>query len=155
MRVEILAIGKIKSGPERALIDDYLQRVRHSGRNLGWSDVSEHELTPKKSGPSAESDALLATMTPGGVCIALDERGRSFSSAGFAALMADLRHDNRSAVSFLVGGADGHTEALRRKADLLVALGPQTWPHKLARVMLIEQIYRASTILSGHPYHRD
>ena len=152
MRLVIAAVGRIRSGPERDLVNDYRERASRTGRALGLGplDEIEAERRPRES----DADALERVLPGDGVLIALDERGKALDSASFAARLGRWRDDGRGGAAFAIGGADGHSETLRARADLVLALGPQTWPHKLARVMLAEQIYRAITILAGTPYHR-
>jgi 23S rRNA (pseudouridine1915-N3)-methyltransferase len=155
MRIQILAIGKMKSGPERVMLDGLLQRSRHLALPLGWSSVEELELSPRKDGREAEAAAFEASIPRGFMRIILDERGKPEPSVRLAERLQTWRDEARAGAAFVVGGADGHGEAFRATADHLLAFGPQTWPHRLARVMIAEQIYRAATILTGHPYHRE
>ena len=159
MRLKIAAVGRLKSGPESALIDDYAARIRASGRALGLTDFSIVEVEAPKGLEGEirrrkESDKLLNTAGPDARRIVLDERGRTLSSNDFAQMIARWRDDGAPELAFFIGGAVGHAPALRESADALLSFGKATWPHMLVRVMLSEQIYRAMTILSGHPYHR-
>lgn len=122
-------------------------------------DVRLHELTLKKSLPpsalrAAEGELLLKTLADGFALTVLDERGDNPTSESFAGWLTGWRDDGRPGVAFAIGGADGHDPALLQRADKKLSLGRLTWPHLLVRVMLAEQIYRASTIAQGHPYHR-
>ena len=156
MRVHICAVGRMKTGPERALIDDYQTRFDRTGRALGLGPLHLHEVEDRKGGgPAGEAALLTRKLSPGALRIALDERGRALSSRELAAEIARWRDAGRSEAAFLIGGADGLDPALRRGADLALSLGPMVWPHALARVMLAEQLYRATQILAGTPYHRD
>jgi 23S rRNA (pseudouridine1915-N3)-methyltransferase len=151
MRIEILAIGRARAGPERELYEHYAKRVR-------WP-VKLHEMEEKRPLPPAELKAregemILAAVPRNSVVLALDERGKDPTSEGFARLIADIRDEGRACVVFAIGGAEGLSVPVRDRADLLLAFGKQTWPHMLVRAMLMEQIYRAQQILAGHPYHR-
>ena len=160
MRVLIAAIGRMKQGPERELVARYLERAVGTGRPLGLTgfDVAE---TPESRGQtvrdrrSDEARALRAAAAPDGVVVALDEHGKSIGSEAFAKQIARWRDDGRPAASFLIGGPDGLDPALVKDADLTLSFSPLTWPHQLVRIMLAEQLYRATTILAGHPYHRE
>ena len=155
MRVQICAVGRMRSGPERLLTDDYLDRFGKTGRALGLGPVAEHEVEDKRGGGMAAEAELLARAVPAGaVLCVLDERGRVMSSPDFAAQLARWRDDGRQDAAFVIGGADGIDPALRARADLAVSFGAMVWPHMLVRVMLAEQLYRAATILAGSPYHR-
>jgi 23S rRNA (pseudouridine1915-N3)-methyltransferase len=147
MRVIIAAIGRPRPDPVEDLFQDYLRRCP-------WT-IQVVDVVPR-DGPRArraEAEALRAAVPGGAVVVALDARGRSLTSEGFADRLGAWRDDGR-AVAFLIGGADGLDPELRRRADLVLAFGTMTWPHRLVRVMLAEQLYRASTIHAGHPYHR-
>ena len=154
MKLAIAAIGKPGRGPEAALADDYARRATLSGRPLGLGPLELIDLEPKKPGKALEAELLLAA-AEGAHLIACDERGRTYSSRAFADHVAALRDQGERRLVFVIGGADGLDESVRRAARSTLAFGPQTWPHALARAMLAEQIYRAVTILAGSPYHRD
>jgi 23S rRNA (pseudouridine1915-N3)-methyltransferase len=155
MRVHLCAVGRLRSGPERALVDDYLQRFDRTGRALALGPAVEHEVEDKKNAGMAAEAALLSRAIPAGsVLITLDERGKLLSSPDFAARLAAWRDGGRQDVAFVIGGADGIDPALRAQADLSISFGAMVWPHMLVRVMLAEQLYRAASILSGAPYHR-
>ncbi len=159
MRILIAAIGKKRSGPEAALVDDYLDRARGFGRRIGFSDLALQELEAPKalSGEALkkrEGELLLGAIPEGAQIFALDERGENLSSEKFASALGRLRDDGVGAVGFAIGGADGHGAEIHAKAARLISFGAATWPHLLARAMLAEQLYRTMTILSGHPYHR-
>jgi 23S rRNA (pseudouridine1915-N3)-methyltransferase len=134
----------LKPGPLKELQDDFLARLAGAAT---LREVEERKNLPDKR--PREAELLLGAVPAGIALVALDERGKTFSSPAFAERLAAW-----GAAAFVVGGADGLDESLRRRADLLLAFGTMTWPHMLARVMLLEQLYRAQTILSGHPYHR-
>ena len=135
-----------------ALVDEYRRRCPWVVR---VREVAiKGAAAPGRQQAEAESMQLLAAVPEGAVVVALDERGQDLSSGAFAERLARWRDDGARAVAFLIGGADGLAPAARERADLLLALGRMTWPHMLVRVMLAEQLYRATTILAGHPYHR-
>ena len=158
MRLIIAAIGKTRPGADTDLFNDYLKRAGQMGGQLGLRgpDMVEHE-PPRglrgKARQQKESEMLLAA-SEGATRIILDEKGKNISSADFAAMISKERDEGAAKMAFLIGGADGHTHELRARADFKLAFGAATWPHMLVRPMLAEQIYRAMTILSGHPYHR-
>ena len=155
MRVHICAVGRLRAGPERALIDDYLTRFDRTGRALGLGPAAVHEVEDKKGGGmDAEAALLERTVPSGAILVTLDERGRTMSSPDFAGLLARWRDAGRQEAAFLIGGADGLAPALRDKADQSISFGQMVWPHMLVRVMLAEQLYRAASILAGAPYHR-
>ncbi|MES2916683.1 MAG: 23S rRNA (pseudouridine(1915)-N(3))-methyltransferase RlmH [Pseudomonadota bacterium] len=155
MRLHLCAVGRLRAGPERALVDDYLQRLDRTGRPLGLGPVSEHEVDDRKGGGMAAEAILLARTVPEGAALCvLDERGKTLSSPEFAQVLAGWRDGGRQDAAFVIGGADGVDPALRARADLVISLGRMVWPHMLVRVMLAEQLYRAATILAGSPYHR-
>lgn len=148
-------MGRLRAGPERDLIADYVQRFDRTGRPLGLGPFSEHEVEDKKNaGMGAEAELLARAVPTGAILVTLDERGRVISSPEFAAQLARWRDAGRQDVAFVIGGADGIDPALRAKADFSISFGAMVWPHMLVRVMLAEQLYRAANILSGGPYHR-
>lgn len=159
MRLLIAAVGRLKAGPERELLARYLDRANASGKALALAPVDVIEI-PESNARGAdkrradEAKALGAAIPDKAKLILLDERGKAFSSEDFAKRLAKFRDDGAQATAFLIGGADGLDESLRKKADLTVAYGAATFPHQIVRILLAEQIYRAVTILSGHPYHR-
>ncbi len=155
MRVHICAVGRLRAGPERALIDDYLTRFDRTGRALGLGPVSVHEVEDKKGGGmEAEAPLLVRAVPSGALLVAMDERGKMLSSPDFAAMLARWRDAGRQDVAFVIGGADGIAPGLRAEAEQAISFGPMVWPHMLVRVMLSEQLYRAASILAGAPYHR-
>ncbi len=153
--MHLCAVGRLRAGPERDLIADYVQRFDRTGRPLGLGPFSEHEVEDKKNaGMGAEAELLARAVPAGAVLVTLDERGKLISSPEFAAQLARWRDAGRQDVAFVIGGADGIDPALRAKADFSISFGTMVWPHMLVRVMLAEQLYRAANILSGGPYHR-
>ena len=155
MRVHVVAVGRLRAGPERDLHADYATRFDRTGRALGLGPLTLHEVEDRKGGGMAAEAELLARAIPAGALVCtLDERGSPMSSPEFAAQLARWRDGGRQDVAFVIGGADGIDPALRARADASVSFGRMVWPHMLVRVMLAEQLYRAATILSGSPYHR-
>jgi len=159
MRIVVVAVGRLKQGPERELGERYRKRAVQSGRALGWRDVEVIEIRESRAQDAErrmieESIAIANVIPEGAVTVLLDERGESLDSAAFAAQLQAWRGENRDAIAFVIGGADGLAPSLRQRAALRLAFGAATWPHQLARIMLLEQLYRAATILGGHPYHR-
>tara|TARA_B110000503_G_scaffold79796_1_gene122416 strand:+ start:1088 stop:1558 length:471 start_codon:yes stop_codon:yes gene_type:complete len=155
MRVHICAVGRLRAGPERDLIDDYLTRFDRTGRALGLGPVNLIEVEDKKGGGMAAEAALLSKAVPdGAVLCVLDERGKVQTSPDFANTLAGWRDQGRGDLAFVIGGADGIDPTLRQRADAELSFGKMVWPHMLARVMLSEQLYRAASILAGAPYHR-
>lgn len=155
MKLHVVAVGRLRAGPERALIQDYLLRFNRTGRAFGLGPVMLHEVEDKRGGGRTAEAALLERAVPDGALICtLDERGRTLSSPEFAALLAGWRDAGHSDLAFVIGGADGIAPDLRARATDSLSLGRMVWPHMLVRVMLAEQLYRAATILAGLPYHR-
>lgn len=155
MRLRILAIGRLRKGPEKDLIEDYIARFNRSGRPLGLGPVELIELEDKKSGgKGAEAALLLKAIGQSATVIALDERGTLQSSPDFAAHLARIRDAAPSELVFVIGGADGLDPAVLQRAQSHLSFGKMVWPHMLVRVMLTEQLYRAASILAGGPYHR-
>lgn len=159
MRIVVIAIGRLKQGPERDLAERYRERFDDISRKLGFRGLEIHEIPESRARDAAariseEAAAISALIPDKSSIIALDERGETIDSATFARHLGRWRDESVPNAVFLIGGADGLSPDLRRKAKLGVAFGKATWPHQMVRVMLLEQVYRAATILSGHPYHR-
>jgi 23S rRNA (pseudouridine1915-N3)-methyltransferase len=155
MRLHVCAVGRLRTGPERLLADDYMARFNRTARPLGLGPLTEHQVEERKAGGVAAEAALLERSVPAdGLIVVLDERGRILSSPDFAAQIASWRDTGLQDVAFVIGGADGLAAPLRDRADFALSFGAMVWPHLLVRVMLAEQLYRAATILSGGPYHR-
>lgn len=155
----MLSIGRLKAGPERDLVDRYAERLRRVGPAIGLDWAGLREETESRARDRAErlreeAQWLRAARPAGSTLVLLDERGRDLASSEFAALIARRRDDGVRDLAFAIGGPDGLDDGLRGEADLLLGFGRLTWPHGLVRVLLLEQLYRAATILSGHPYHR-
>jgi 23S rRNA (pseudouridine1915-N3)-methyltransferase len=151
MRLSIVAVGRLRAGPHEALVRHYAERLTSP---LVIREVEEKRPLPPTKLREREAALLLAASPLGATLIALDERGTSMSSEAFARRLAAWRDAGVADLTFLIGGAEGLADSLRQKAALLLSLGPMTWPHLLARGMLLEQLYRAQQILAGHPYHR-
>jgi 23S rRNA (pseudouridine1915-N3)-methyltransferase len=156
VRLEIRAVGRMKAGPERDLVDDYLARATAQGRSLGLGPAQEREFDPRNlKDKAAETEALTADLEPGALIVALDETGKALRSQDLAELIAARRDDGARQAVFLIGGADGHARDRLPPEARLVSFGKATWPHKLVRAMLAEQLYRAVSIVAGSPYHRE
>ena len=158
MRLLLIAVGRLKQGPERELADRYRERFDDIGRKLGFRSIEIHEIAESRARDAAtrmaeEAAAIAAHFPEKHGLNVLDERGKSIDSAALAARLGRFR-DAATDIIFVIGGADGLSPELRGKARLVIAFGAATWPHQMVRVMLLEQIYRAATILAGHPYHR-
>lgn len=158
MRLTVIAVGRLKAGAERDLATRYVDRVNAAGARIGLS-VAIRELPESKAGRPAdrsrdEALAIAAILPEGAPLIVLDETGDGLSSEAFAKKLARWRDDGEGELAFVIGGADGLDEMILRQARLRLAFGAMTWPHQLVRAMLAEQLYRAVTILTGHPYHR-
>ncbi|UTW59735.1 23S rRNA (pseudouridine(1915)-N(3))-methyltransferase RlmH [Kordiimonas sp. SCSIO 12603] len=153
MHISIIAIGRMQRGPEQALVDEYQKR-------LPWkTNIIEIDMK-KPAGTAAErkkreAERLLAAVPDGAALVVLDENGKNFKSREFAGKIDNWQMAGYSHIAFVIGGADGLDSSVLSRADLKIALGSLTWPHMMVRVMLSEQIYRAWSIITGHPYHRD
>jgi 23S rRNA (pseudouridine1915-N3)-methyltransferase len=159
MRLLVAAVGRLKQGPERELAASYWKRVTASGRPLGFRETEVIEIRESRAQDverrrTEESIALANVIPDGATIVILDQRGESLDSPALAALLREWRAEDRAAVCFIIGGADGLAPSLVARARVRLAFGAATWPHQLVRIMLLEQLYRAATILAGHPYHR-
>ncbi len=159
MRIVLAVVGRLKQGPERDLAERYRKRAADAGRAAGLNSFDIVEIKESRAGDAArrmleESIAIANVIPERAVTVILDERGESMNSASFAGRLQGWRAQDAPAVAFVIGAADGIAPGLREKADLAIAFGAATWPHQLVRIMLLEQLYRAVTILAGHPYHR-
>jgi 23S rRNA (pseudouridine1915-N3)-methyltransferase len=155
LRVTILAVGRLRAGPEAELVADYLRRFDRAGRPLGLGPARVVEVEDRRGGgPEAEAALLRAALPKGALLAALDERGAAPASPELAALLGGWADAGTRDLAFAIGGADGLSLGFRDAADRLIGLGPMVWPHMLVRVMLAEQLYRAASILAGTPYHR-
>lgn len=159
MRLIIAAVGKLKDGAERELLGKYRDRFDGLARKLGLAPVHWHETSESRAPGAAkrreeEGATLLKLVREAEFLIALDERGKALTSEGFAKTLAKVRDGGAKAAGIVIGGPDGLAEGVRKVAHLQLSLSALTLPHGLARIVLAEQLYRAATILSGHPYHR-
>lgn len=159
MKVIIAAIGRLKDGGERELFERYRKRFDASGRALSLGPLELREFQEGRSPStdqrkSEEASKLLGAIPPGAVRVVLDEAGCCEASAAFAHRLANWRDQGAAVAAFLIGGPDGHGREALAAADVRLSLGAMTLPHGLARAVLAEQLYRATTILAGHPYHR-
>ncbi len=157
MKIVLAAVGRLKDGPERALADRYIERAGQAGRALSLGPVTTIELVESRAAQAGqrkreEAEALAARLPSR--FIALDERGRDLDSAAFAQLLGRLRDEGEQALGLVIGGPDGLDASLRDRAFTSLSFGRMTWPHQVVRILAAEQLYRAMTILSGHPYHR-
>jgi len=151
VKLTIACIGRGGRGPERDLYEHYAGRIRWP---LALRELEEKKKLPPAQLVEREGDLLLAAAPDKAILVALDRRGKVLDSEAFAGRLGRWRDESVADVAFLIGGADGHTEALLKRAGLVLSFGTMTWPHLLARAMLAEQIYRAQQLLAGHPYHR-
>jgi 23S rRNA (pseudouridine1915-N3)-methyltransferase len=159
MRLVIIAVGRLKQGPERELAERYRERFDDIGRRLGFRGLEVLEIAAGRARDAStriaeEANAISAAIPEKSVVVALDQRGDNIDSEAFARHLGRWRDDQVANSIFIIGGADGLSPELRRMAKLRLAFGSATWPHQMVRVMLLEQLYRAATILAGHPYHR-
>jgi 23S rRNA (pseudouridine1915-N3)-methyltransferase len=159
MHLLIAAVGRLKQGPERELAASYCKRAQAAGRSLGIRDIEVIEVRESRAQDAErrrteEAIALADIIPDGAIVVVLDQRGQNIDSPQLAGLLGAWRAEDRRAVCFIVGGADGLAPSLVERTKVRVAFGAATWPHQLVRIMLLEQLYRAVTILAGHPYHR-
>lgn len=159
MRLSVIAVGRLKPGPEKLLAEDYLTRAQGMGKKLGIQKIGVTEFGESQaSSPDArmtEEARLIAGSIPErAFTVVLDERGKTMTSEAFSTLMKRHLESGTPEMSFIIGGPDGHAASTREQAGLLLSFGAMTWPHRLVRVLLFEQIYRAITLMAGHPYHR-
>jgi 23S rRNA (pseudouridine1915-N3)-methyltransferase len=159
MRIVVIAVGRMKQGPERELVERYRKRFDEIGRRLGFRSLEIIEITESRAREAAvrmteEAAAISAAIPENSVLVTLDARGENIDSAGFTHRLARWRDQSVASTIFVIGGADGLSPDLRSKESLRIAFGAATWPHQMVRIMLLEQLYRAATILAGHPYHR-
>jgi 23S rRNA (pseudouridine1915-N3)-methyltransferase len=160
MKIVILCVGRLKDDAERASVERYVQRKSQAGPPLGLTGISVFDISESKAKAAAERKAdeaveLRKRMPAGSRHAALDERGKTLSSAEFAAWLGRMRDNGQRELCFLIGGPDGLDPGLTQTASLTLSFGRMTLPHGLARAVLAEQLYRATTILAGHPYHRE
>lgn len=159
MRICLSAVGRLKAGPEREICARYLERAQAAARGVGLTGVDMRESEESRARrpedrKAEEARALMQNIPPGARLVVLDERGKTMGSEAFAADIRAARDGGAAGYALLIGGPDGIDPDLRARASLVLAFGAMTWPHQLVRIMAAEQIYRAITILAGHPYHR-
>ena len=159
MRICLIAAGRLKAGAERDLVSRYIDRAMAAARAIGLTGVDVREIGESRARrpedrKAEEARAIMALLPAGALMCVLDERGKNLASAAFAAAIGKARDNGIPQFALIIGGPDGIDPALRDRADTVLAFGAMTWPHQLVRVMAAEQIYRAVTILGGHPYHR-
>jgi 23S rRNA (pseudouridine1915-N3)-methyltransferase len=160
MRIQVFAVGRMKLGPERELAARYFDRFAKVAPPLGLelggvTEAAESRARDADQRKREEAAKLFEYMSAGTALILLDERGQSVSSADFAAIIAKHRDSGARGMTFAIGGADGHAEESRQKAQMVISFGAMTLPHQITRILIAEQLYRAATIISGHPYHRE
>lgn len=158
MKIMVGAIGHLKTGPEKEMAADYEARIQATGRAAGVTSLVIKDFPESRAADAAkrkqEEAQKLLGLKGDGLTVVLDERGKALSSTAFADWLKQAADRGTRQVTFLIGGPDGHDAALRQGADLAISFGPMTFPHRLIRVMLLEQVYRALTIITNHPYHR-
>ena len=159
MRLVVIAVGRLKQGPERELAERYRKRCDEVGRRLGFRGIEIHEIAESRARDATrriaeEAAAIAAAIPEKSVLVTLDERGENVGSHDFADRLGRWRDQAVASTVFVIGGADGLSPDLGRKESFRIAFGTATWPHQIVRIMLLEQLYRATTILAGHPYHR-
>ena len=159
MKLKISAIGRLKSGPEQELFSRYIKRAQASGTILGFSSITHQEYPESKNSSvqirkQQECKLLFPAASNQAALMVLDEKGKDFTSAGFARLLGNERDQGGNEMIIVLGGPDGLDQKLLNQAKYRVRFGAMTWPHQIARILLAEQLYRAMTILAGHPYHR-
>lgn len=159
MQIGIFAVGRLKTGPEKELVARYLDRLKKTGKAQGLDFTRVTEVNESRAGNAAtrkreEAAALENAISSDTVLVLLDENGKSVDSVGFAGQIEKFRDAGKREMIFAIGGADGLDPALAARADLTINFGAMTWPHQIVRILLAEQLYRAVTLMSGHPYHR-
>jgi 23S rRNA (pseudouridine1915-N3)-methyltransferase len=159
MRLHLFAVGRLKAGPERELTARYLDRLAKAGPAIGFEfgrlvEIPEGRAARAEARQREEAAALLKALPERAFLILLGETGKTIGSEPFAELLGGHRDGGRRDLVIAIGGADGHGDEMRARADVTLSFGRMTWPHQLVRIMASEQLYRAVTILSGHPYHR-
>lgn len=152
MNIHVIAVGRLKNGPEQALVDTYSKRCPWK---ISITEVEEKKRVTGSERMAREGALLLNAIPESAAVVVLDERGKEMRSTDFARKIETFQSMGKSSIAFLIGGADGHDQKVKDRADLTLSIGQMTWPHMMVRAMLIEQLYRASTILQGHPYHKD
>jgi len=151
MKIDIIAIGQLRKGPMFDALSEYQKRMKWPVNFI----VHESKQRDEKVKQREEHEKLLRSLQNSAFIIAMDEKGKSLPSSQFANKIKDIQNQGQSHIQFVIGGADGLSDEIRQRSNLLLSFGAQTWPHMLARVMLLEQIYRCQQIIAGHPYHRE
>jgi len=151
MKIDIIAIGQLRKGPMFDALTEYQKRITWPVNFI----IHESKQRDERVKQREEHEKLLTSLSTSAFIIAMDEKGKSLPSSTFTNKIKDLQNQGQSHIQFVIGGADGLSDDIRQRANLLLSFGAQTWPHMLARVMLLEQIYRCQQILAGHPYHRE
>lgn len=159
MKLLLVGVGRLKSGPERELVARYAERCAAGGRKIGLTafdlrEIEESRARRPEDRKAEEAAALRAFLPAGAKIICLDERGKTLDSEAFAARIGEWRDASAPVCALVIGGPDGLDPEFRARADLVLAFGAMTWPHQLVRALAAEQLFRAMTILAGHPYHR-
>ena len=149
MKITVIAAGKIKTGPEADIVSEFTKRLPWQ---ISFVEIEEKKPLPPAQKSESEGKKILAAIPEGAFAVALDKGGKTLSSEEFAKALEAWR--GRGDIAFLIGGADGLSDKVLARADAAISFGPMTFPHLLARAMLLEQLYRAHAILSGHPYHK-
>ncbi len=159
MRLSLFAVGRLKAGPEKELVARYLDRLTKAGPATGLEfarviEVAESRASNAETRKREEAAMLEKALPDGALLMLLDERGKALDSEAFAGQIGTWRDQGKRDLMIAIGGADGLDPALHARADAILNLGRMTWPHQIVRILIAEQLYRAVTILSGHPYHR-
>lgn len=152
MTITVAAVGRLRAGPIRDLCEDYGRRLPWP---VTWREVEEKRRLPPDALKAREGELLLAALPQGPPLIALDERGRTLTSIDFSEKLTAWREAGGGAIAFAIGGADGLHASVLNRAQFTLSLGAMTWPHMLVRALLMEQLWRAHSIATGHPYHRE
>ncbi len=153
MHIKLISVGKLKKGPEKELVDDYVSRFNKAGPAIGLRSLKLVDLAGG-GGLEAEGKQILRAVPAGATVLRLDEHGPALASVKFANRIAQLRDRGTPELCLLIGGAEGYSDAVRAAFPDTLALGPQTWPHRLVKVMISEQLYRAVSLMAGLPYHK-
>lgn len=153
MHITLISVGKLKKGPEKDLVDDYVARFNKAGPNIGLRSLKLVDVA-SGGGLEAEGERLLNAIPEGAMVHRLDEHGPAWASVKLANHVAERRDAGTAQYCFLIGGAEGYSDAVRAACPDTLAFGPQTWPHRLVKVMITEQLYRAVSLLAGLPYHK-
>ena len=154
MKINICAIGRIKSSPEVDMVNDYVDRFERIGKNIGLGPIKIIEKESKKSGILSEGKVLLASIPNNSIICILDEKGADLDSLAFAKKIEHWRDSLNLELSLVIGGSGGLSKKIKNKAHHSISFGKMVWPHRLIRVMITEQLYRAASIISGSPYHK-